>query len=102
MATAAQHLANFGVSVDVAREWIFANLGDLHLVLTVATNYGVTNAMLGEIAGGYSGAQVQAYFMAHGLDSTVLDEAEPIPDPYIGYRHMPLVTLTGVPDPQPD
>lgn len=73
MASAADHLAGYGVTLDQAREFLFAHLGDPAFILSIAAAYGVTNEMLGEIAGGYSAAQVQAFFSGHGLDGGVLD-----------------------------
>ena len=76
MPTAAEHLAQFNVTVEQANAFIFGNLHNLPFILQVADNFGVTNQMLGEIAG-VSAADVIYYFSAHGLDSSVLDDAPP-------------------------
>lgn len=112
MATAAEHLATFGVTVEQAHEFIFANLDNLGFILQVADTYEVTNAMLAEIVGGVSAADVVGYFSAHGLDSSILDPApEPPPqddpppeeEPPPVYDEPPVyrlpIELTGVPGP---
>ncbi|MBI5278566.1 MAG: hypothetical protein HY854_19165 [Burkholderiales bacterium] len=99
MATAAEHLATYGVTVDQAREFIFANLGNLPLILQVADTYGVTNAMLAEIVGGgVTAPDVVNYFYLHGLDSSILDPTVEPP----GYEDVPPsyrepLVLTGMP-----
>lgn len=71
---AAQHLAQYGVSVADARAFVMSNLGNLQNIFNVAHEYGVTNAMLAEIVGdGYTAADVKGYFSAHGINSAALD-----------------------------
>ena len=77
MPTAAEHLAQYNVTVEQARTFIFSNLLDLPLILHVADTFGVTNQMLAEIVGGVTEADVEYYFAAHGLDSSILDEPPP-------------------------
>ena len=93
MATAAEHLATYGVSVQQAHDFIFANLGNLSFILSMADQYYVTNAMLGEIVGGYTGTQVQDYFSMNGLDSSILDDMPD--DPGDPYQYFIPVELTG-------
>lgn len=71
--SAATHLASYGVTIEQAHEFVMSHLGSPATIFNVARQFGVTNTMLGEIAGGYSAADVQAFFSAHGLDSSVLD-----------------------------
>jgi hypothetical protein len=72
--SASQHLSSFGITVAQAQAYIFANLNNLSAILSLADQYGVTNDMLAEIVGGgYTGDQVEAYFVSHGLDSSILD-----------------------------
>lgn len=71
--SAASHLASYGVTIEQAHEFVLSNLNNPATIFNVAKQFGVTNAMLGEIAGGYSAADVQAFFSARGIDSSVLD-----------------------------
>lgn len=79
MTTAAQKLAEYNVSMDEAKAFVFANLSNPGLILTVCANVGITNAMLGEIAGhpgaAFSAQDVKAFFQAYGLNSIVLEPA---------------------------
>ena len=79
MTTAAEKLAEFNYTMDQAHAWVIANISNPATVLSVRASVGVTNAMLGEIAG-WPGAAipaqvVQGFFQARGLDSGVLDGA---------------------------
>jgi hypothetical protein len=79
MTTAAEKLAEFGYTMEEAHAFVIAYLANPSLILTVAANNGITNSMLGEIAGwpgaAYPAAEVQAFFQAHGLNSIVLEPA---------------------------
>ena len=76
--SASTYLANYGISVQQAHDFIFAHLDDPALIHSAAAQYGVTNEMLGEIVGGYNADQVEAYFELHGLASAQLDSAHPL------------------------
>ncbi len=92
MASAAQHLATFGVSVDQARAFIDANINNPQVIFNVASQNGVTNAMLGEIAGGFSAAEVEAFFAFNNIDSSSLNPgvvAPPAPMPDDGLGLIP-------------
>lgn len=80
MTSAAQHLANYGVSMAQAQSFVMSNLDNPQVILSVASDFGITNAMLGEIAGGYSAADVEAFFLFYGLDSSGLDPVVTQPD----------------------
>lgn len=71
------YLANFGVTIEQAREYVFANLDNPQAIFATARQFGVTNEMLGEIAGGYSAQQVQGYLAGFGIDASAL-ETEPL------------------------
>lgn len=71
--TTSTHLAAFGVTMAQARAFIEANVDNAPLIHSVAREYALSNAMLGEIAGGYTGAQVRAYFSVFGIDSSDLE-----------------------------
>jgi len=94
MSQLAEELAELGVTVEQARAFLMANLGNLQLILHLAQEYELTNDMLGELAGGYSGEQVEAYFDANGLDSDVLDainefyDAEDMPAMLLQLVHL--------------
>lgn len=71
--SAATHLAQYGVTVDQAREFILANLGNLQHIIDVCGEFGVTNQMLAEIYGGVTATDVINFFQANGFNSTHLD-----------------------------
>jgi len=71
--TAQQHLALYNVSMEAARAFIISNLGNPAIIYQVARDYDVTAAMLAEIYGGVSAADVVAFFNAQGLDGSALD-----------------------------
>jgi len=69
------YLATFGVTLEQANAFVMSNLGNPQLIYDTALQYGVTNQMLGEIAGGYTAREVRGFFDARGLDSGALDES---------------------------
>jgi hypothetical protein len=71
--TTTDYLAQFGITMQEAHDFVFANLEAPALILSVALQYGVTTTMLGEIAGGYAASDVRGFFSEHGLDATPLD-----------------------------
>ena len=71
------YLANFGVTIEQAREYVLAHLSNPNAIVATARQYGITNDMLGEIAGGYSAADVRGYLAGFGIDASGL-EAEPL------------------------
>jgi hypothetical protein len=73
--TTSDYLAQYGVTMQQAHDFVFANLDAPDHILAVAAQYGVTTTMLGEIAGGYSSTDVRGFFSAHGLDASSLDGA---------------------------
>lgn len=91
--TAVQKLAEFGVTIEEAHAFVMANIGQLGLILQVAQAKGITNAMLGEIAGWpmdpIPGDVVKAYCAAQGFDTTALDGG--------GSGSTGIVTLVGDP-----
>lgn len=74
--TTSTHLAAFGVTMNEARAFIEANILNPTLIHDVAREYALNNAMLGEIAGGFSASEVRAYFAYFGIDS---NDLEPTP-----------------------
>lgn len=77
MTTASQKLAEYGITMDQAHAWLMANLASPAGILSAATTYGMTNAMLGEIAGWpgtpFAAVDVKAFFVSKGLSSVSLD-----------------------------
>lgn len=70
---AAQHLAQYGVSFQQARDFVYANLDQPAIIYQVALNHGVTSAMLAEIYGqGVNAAVVENFFQSQGLDGSRL------------------------------
>lgn len=92
MTSAAQHLATFGVSMADAQAFINANINNPQQIFNVASEFGVTNAMLGEIAGGFSAAEVESFFAFNGIDSSSLNSVvvtPPAPAPGGGFDFFP-------------
>ncbi len=78
MASAAQKLAEFGITMEQANAWLLAQT-DPAYVISIFSMAGITNEMIGEIAG-YPGApytplEVRAFFSQFQIDSAVLDPA---------------------------
>jgi hypothetical protein len=73
--SASTYLDGYGISVQQAHDFIYANLDNPDLIYSTAAQFGVTNEMLGEIAGGYSDDQVRAFFDSHGFVGADLDSA---------------------------
>jgi hypothetical protein len=76
MTTAAEHLAGFGITMDQAHAFIVANIGDPGYIYEICQLAGLTNAMVGEIAG-WPGAPVpevfvEAFFAAYVPARTVV------------------------------
>ena len=77
--SAEQHLAQFGVSVASARDFILANLARPQFIYSTAESFGITNEMLGEIYGGADKYQVVEFFRSVGIDSTPLEDVTGAP-----------------------
>ncbi|HSH90908.1 MAG TPA: hypothetical protein VK996_13060 [Ramlibacter sp.] len=76
MTTAAEHLAGFGITMDQAHAFIVANISDPGYIYEICQLAGLTNAMVGEIAG-WPGAPVpevfvEAFFAAYVPARTVV------------------------------
>lgn len=92
MTTAAQQLAKYDLNVDIAREWIVANLGTPKTVFDVCKAAGLNSSMIAEIlnplAPGLNSTVVESFFTGSGLDGSSLrppligteDKADLIPD----------------------
>lgn len=76
MATAESHLAQYGVTMSVARNYLMENLDNLFAIHDTCSTYGVTNDMLAEILAGdfpgLTGTIVADYFASNGIDSNNL------------------------------
>lgn len=72
MSTTSDYIAaTFGVTMAQAHDFIMAHVSDPAYIYTMATQYHVTSAMLGEITG-YSSTDVEGFFSANGLDGMAL------------------------------
>lgn len=98
--SAAAHLAGLDVPVQVARDFILANLENPHLLFSTAQEYRITTAMLAEMVGGtVTQAQVQAYFSSQGLDPLLLNAGStPAPVSQAGVEMVPGITLQAARD----
>lgn len=72
--SAATHLAQYGISVEVAREYILANISDPAHLHATFLQFEVDAAMVAEIYGGVSANDVVNFFNALGLDGEALRE----------------------------
>lgn len=72
--SAEEHLAKFGVTVEQAFDFIFANTENAELIFEVADRFLVTNNFLSEITN-HSIDTVRDYFSINGIDSSKLDYA---------------------------
>lgn len=72
MATAQQYLDSLGlnITVQMAKDFIIANLDNLEVIYQAASIYGITNDMLAEILNidGVDGQFVSDYFTSNGFD----------------------------------
>ncbi|MCO4757848.1 MAG: hypothetical protein KC477_07485 [Oceanospirillaceae bacterium] len=84
------HLAQLGVTIEQARNFIIANVQNPSVIFNVAKQHGITNQMLAEIYGGVTAETVQAFFDTKGIDSSELDVADDNTDSpsIIGTWHM--------------
>lgn len=74
--SAETYLAQFGVTVAQAREFILSNVNSPGTIFSVADQFGVTTDMLAEIVGGgFTGDDVTAWFAARGFNASQLDDA---------------------------
>lgn len=71
--TTSQYLAQFGVSLQDAKNFIMANINNVGNIYTVAKSFGITNQMLAEIYGGVTANDVKNFFQAHGFDPNALE-----------------------------
>lgn len=86
-------LAELGIPMDFARSFLMANLDNPQLVFSIASMYDIDNAMLGELAGGYSEQQVEGFFAMHGIASAVLDERHEFADQDMPAQILPLIRM---------
>lgn len=90
------YLANFGVTIEQAREYVLAHLNDPHAIVATARQYGITSEMLGEIAGGYSAAEVRGYLAGFHIDAAPLEAESLFPQDMLAFSSvMALNTATG-------
>lgn len=77
--TAQQLLDNYGITIEVARDFIMSHLNDLNTVYNTCKQFGITNNMIAEIvasvAPGFNGSDVINFFASFGIDSTDLDSS---------------------------
>ncbi len=87
MPSAAPQLAKYGLTVDVARQWIASNLSNPKTVFDVCKNGGIDSTMIAEIlaplAPGLNANTVESFFSSKGLNGSAL-KATPVVDPDAG------------------
>lgn len=95
------YLANFGVTIEQASQYVHANMHDLHGIAATARQYGITDEMLGEIAGHaagthYSGAEVRGYLAGFGVNTAGLSAESLFPSEMLQFSSvMTLNVETG-------
>jgi len=72
--SAQQHLAQYGVSVQVAKDFIMSNLDSLGTIYNTCQQFGVNNDMIAEILdiNGVDGQFVSSFFTSNGLNGDAL------------------------------
>ena len=72
--TVQEHLSSYGVTMEVAKEFIMSNLENLQNIFDVCKQFSVTNDMIAEIVGidGIDGTGVANFFAQNGIDSDSL------------------------------
>lgn len=73
--SATNHLAQYGVTFDQGREFIYANLSNPGHIFDVALEFRVTPAMLAELYGGITSETVYDFFDSIGFDCAQLEQA---------------------------
>lgn len=79
--TTSEYLANLGVTMQQAKDYIMANLGSPATIFNTCAQFGVTNQMLADIYGGVTADQVESFFDSQGLDGSLLNGTDPDTDP---------------------
>lgn len=76
--TASEQLEKYGLSVDIAREWIVDHIDSPQTIYNVAHAGGLSNDMIAEIlsplAPGLDGTAVENFFTSHGLAGGALND----------------------------
>ena len=74
---AEQLLAQFGITMDDAREWIMSNLNNPETIYNTALTFGIDSSMLAEIVSpvveGANAQLVEGFFSSYGLDGSALN-----------------------------
>lgn len=91
MPSAAPQLAKYGLTVDVARQWIASNLSNPKTVFDVCKNGGIDSTMIAEIlaplAPGLNATTVESFFSSKGLNGSAL-KAAAVVDPDAGKSEL--------------
>jgi len=89
------YLANFNVTIDQARTYVFDHLSSPQAIYGTARQFGISNEMLGEIAG-YSASDVRSFFDAQGMPARELDPEPLMPPDMLQFASvLALNTATG-------
>jgi hypothetical protein len=84
--SAASYLANYGITVQQAYDWIFDHIDDPGLIFQTAEGYGITTSMFSEIVG-YPVSTINNYFESRGFDPHQLDNYSYNPKDWI-FNHV--------------
>lgn len=76
MTTAQSHLEGYGVTMQVARDFLMDNIDDVHTIYSVCQQFGVNNDMIAEILQsdfpGVNGTIVSSFFDNNGFSGASL------------------------------
>ena len=73
---ASQHLSSYNISMNDARSFVTSNVNNLSYLISVCSQFGVTNEMLAEIYGDIPRGLVVRYFAKYGINSLYLDDVD--------------------------
>lgn len=95
--SAAEHLAQYGVSFQQARDFIHSNLNSPQVIYNVAAQYGVTFDMLGELyADNVTGSTVKSFFESLDLGLDTSNDAPTVTASIPTPIEMPDLSIDGL------
>lgn len=71
--TAQEKLSEYGITVELAQQWIYANMNDLQLIFDTCKTFGINNDMIAEVLGnGLTSVDVEGYLNYYGFNPAEL------------------------------
>jgi len=81
--TTAEHLAQYSVTLNQARDFIVSNLSAPNVIYETCLQFGVSASMIAEIYGGVTKEQVVSFFDSQGLNGSALEANDIISSPTV-------------------